>query len=108
MYMVVTGIKYHYPNIRPNCIYIRYLCLGQATTRIGLALGVSEKGDLPGLSQTCSIGLKSMLCVLRKFTVSLVCMRGGIIMLKNRDVGVVIEQRNDAMSENVIAVPLSI
>ena len=30
------------------------------------------------------------------------CMRGGIIMQKNRDVGVVIEQRND------IAVPLSI
>ena len=36
------------------------------------------------------------------------CMRDGIIMLKNRDVGVVIEQRNDVMSENVIAVPLSI
>ena len=35
-------------------------------------------------------------------------MRGGIIMLKNRDVGVVMEQRNDVMSENVIAVPLSI
>ena len=29
-------------------------------------------------------------------------------MLKNRVVGVVIEQRNDVMSENVIAVPLSI
>ena len=35
-------------------------------------------------------------------------MRGGIIMLKNRDVVVVMEQRNDMMSENVIAVPLSI
>ena len=34
-------------------------------------------------------------------------MRGGIIMLKNRDVGVVMEQRNDRMSENVIAVSLS-
>ena len=32
MYMVVTGIKYHYPNIPPNCMYIRYICLGQATT----------------------------------------------------------------------------
>ena len=32
-------------------------------------------------------------------------MRGGII---NRDVGVVMEQRNDVMSENVVAVPLSI
>ena len=29
-------------------------------------------------------------------------------MLKNRDVGVVMEQRNDVMRENVIAVPLSI
>ena len=35
-------------------------------------------------------------------------MRGGINILKNRDVGVVMEQRNDVMSENVIAVPLSI
>ena len=35
-------------------------------------------------------------------------MRVGIIMLKNRDVGVVMKQRNDVMSENVIAVPLSI
>ena len=35
-------------------------------------------------------------------------MRGGIIMQKNRDVGVLIEQRNDVMRENVIAVPLSI
>ena len=35
-------------------------------------------------------------------------MRGGIIMLKNRDVGVVMEQKNDVMSENVITVPLSI
>ena len=42
MYMVVTGIKYHYLNIPPNCMYIRYLCLGQATTRVDLALGVSE------------------------------------------------------------------
>ena len=25
MYMVVTGIKYHYPNIPPNCMYIRYI-----------------------------------------------------------------------------------
>ena len=31
-----------------------------------------------------------------------------IILLKNRDVGVVMEQMNDVMSENVIAVPLSI
>ena len=29
-------------------------------------------------------------------------------MLKHRDVGVVMEQRNDARSKNVIAVPLSI
>ena len=36
------------------------------------------------------------------------CMRGGIIMLKNRDVGVVMDQRNDVKSENVISVPLSI
>ena len=36
------------------------------------------------------------------------CMRGVIILLKNRDVGVVMEQRNDMMSENVIVVPLSI
>ena len=36
------------------------------------------------------------------------CMSGGIIMLKNRDVGVVMEQRNDVMCENVTAVPLSI
>ena len=36
------------------------------------------------------------------------CMRCGIIMLKNLDGGVVMEQRNDAMSENVIAVPLNI
>ena len=35
------------------------------------------------------------------------CMRGGIIMLKNRDVGVVTEHRNDVMSENVTAVPLN-
>ena len=44
MYMVVTGIKYHYPNIPPNCMYIRYLCLGQATTWVGLTLG--EIGSL--------------------------------------------------------------
>ena len=36
------------------------------------------------------------------------CMRGGIIMLINRDVGVVMEQRNEVMRKNVIAVPLSI
>ena len=51
--------------------------------------------------------MKSMLFVLRKCSVSS-CMRGGIIMLKNRDVVVVMEQRNDVMSENVIVVPLSI
>ena len=32
------------PNIPPNCVHIRYLCLGQATTRGGWALGVSEIG----------------------------------------------------------------
>ena len=32
------------------------------------------------------------------------CMRGGIVMMKNRDVGVVMEQMNDVMSENVIVV----
>ena len=36
------------------------------------------------------------------------CMRGGIIMLKNREVGVVMEERNDMMSKNVITVPLTI
>ena len=36
------------------------------------------------------------------------CMKGGIIMLKNQDVGVVMEQGNDVMSENVIAVLLNI
>ena len=35
-------------------------------------------------------------------------MRGDIIMLKTRDVGVVMKHRNDVMSENVIAVPLII
>ena len=51
--------------------------------------------------------MKSILFLLRTFTVSS-CMTGGIIMLKNLDVGVVMEQRNDVMSENVIAVSLSI
>ena len=37
----VTGIKYYYPNIL-LCIYIRSIGLGQATTRVGSALGVSE------------------------------------------------------------------
>ena len=36
------GIEYHYLNIPPNCVYIRYLCLEQAPSRVGLALGVSE------------------------------------------------------------------
>ena len=49
--------------------------------------------------------MKSTFFVLRKLTVSLA---GDIIMLKNGDVGVVMEQRNDVMSENVIAVLLSI
>ena len=53
---------------------------------------------LSRLSQACSMGLRSgLLFVLREFIVSL----GGIIMLNNRDVGVVMEQRNDVMSENV-------
>ena len=47
------------------------------------------------------------ICPKKNYSVSS-CMRGGIIMLKNRDVGVVIEQRNDVMRENVNAVPLSI
>ena len=34
------------------------------------------------------------------------CMRGGFIMLKNRDVGVVIEQRNVVMSENFTLSPI--
>ena len=45
--------------------------------------------------------MKSMLFVLRKFTVSL-AVRGGIIMLKNRDVGIVVEQRNEVMSEQFV------
>ena len=55
----------------------------------------------------------NVICPKKIYSVSS-CMRGGIIMLKHRDVGVVIEQRNgvmsenDVMSENVIAVPLSI
>ena len=48
-----------------------------------------------------------VICPKKIYSVSS-CMRGGIIMLKNRDVGVVMEQRNDMMSENVITVPLSI
>ena len=51
--------------------------------------------------------MKSMLFDLRQFTVSS-CMRGGIIILKIGDVFVVMEQRNDEVSENVIALPLSI
>ena len=55
------------------------------------------------------MGLRSglFICPKKIYSVSS-CMRGGIIMLNNRDVGVVMEQRNDVMSKNVIAVPLSI
>ena len=49
----------------------------------------------------------NVICPKKLYSVSS-SMRGGIIVLKNRDVGVVMEQRNDVMSENVIAVPLSI
>ena len=49
----------------------------------------------------------NVICPKKMYSVSS-CMRSGIIMLKNRDVGVVMESRNDLMSENVIAVPLSI
>ena len=35
-------------------------------------------------------------------------MRDGIIMLKNQEVGIVMEQRNGMMSKNVMMVPLSI
>ena len=49
----------------------------------------------------------NVICPQKMYSVSSY-MRGGIIMLNNRDVGVVIEQRNDVTSENVIAVPLSI
>ena len=48
----------------------------------------------------------SVICPQKIYSVSS-CMRGGIIMLNNRDVGVM-EQRNNVTSENVIAVPLSI
>ena len=48
----------------------------------------------------------SVICPKKIYSVSS-CMRGGIMMLKHRDLGVVMEQRNDVMSENVIAVPLS-
>ena len=42
----------------------------------------------------------TVICHKKIYSVSS-CMKGGIIMLKNRDVGVVMEQRNDAMSNNV-------
>ena len=45
--------------------------------------------------------MKSMLFVLRKLTVSL-AVQGGIIMLKNRDVGIVVEQRNEVMSKQFV------
>ena len=65
-------------------------------------------GTPPPPPRDCSfINETSVICPKKMYSVSS-CMRGGIIMLKNRDVGVVMEQRNDAMSENVIAVPLSI
>ena len=48
----------------------------------------------------------NVICPKKIYSVSS-CMRGGSIMLKNRDVGVVMEQRNDMMSENIIAVLLS-
>ena len=46
----------------------------------------------------------NVICSKKIYSVSS-CMRCGIIVLKNQDVGVVMEQRNDVMSENVIAVP---
>ena len=49
----------------------------------------------------------NVICPKKIYSVSS-CMRGGIMMLKNQDVGIVKEQRNDVMSENVIAVLLSI
>ena len=49
----------------------------------------------------------NVICPKKIYNVSS-CTRGVIIMLKRQDVGVVMEQRNDMMSENVIAVPLSI
>ena len=49
----------------------------------------------------------NIICPKKIYSVSS-CMRGGAIMLKNQDVGVVREQRNDVISENVIAVPLVI
>ena len=49
----------------------------------------------------------NVICPEKSYSLSS-CMRGGIIMVKNRDVGFVMEQRNDVVSENVIAVPLRI
>ena len=49
----------------------------------------------------------NVICPKKIYSVSS-CIRDDIIMLRNRDVGVVMEQRNVVMSENVIAVPLSI
>ena len=46
----------------------------------------------------------NVICPKKIYSVSS-CMRDDIIMLRNRDVGVVMEQRNVVMSENV---PLSI
>ena len=48
----------------------------------------------------------NVICPKKIYSVSS-CMRGGIIILKNGDVGIM-EQRNDVMSNNVIVVPLSI
>ena len=49
----------------------------------------------------------NVICPKKMYGVS-TCMRGGFIMLKIRDVDVVMEQRNDVMSGNVIAVPVII
>ena len=57
--------------------------------------------------RTVSGPVIDVICPKKIYSVSS-CMRGGIIMMKNRDVGVVMNQKNDVMSENDIAVPLSI
>ena len=62
---------------------------------------------LDGVQIRTVINEINIICSKKIYSVSSF-MRGGIIMLKNRDVGIVMEQRNDMMSENVIAVPLSI
>ena len=49
----------------------------------------------------------NVICHKKMYSVSS-CMRGGIIMQKKLRCWRVMEQRNDVMRENVIAVPLSI